>query len=128
MTYTHGFAWIDHREARIFAIGRDGSEEHTVHEHGGPKHIHRTADHVHLGKAPPDEVFLGQVADALDGFKAIVIAGPGSTRNELAGFLTEHRPALAKRVWGIEAMDHPTDPQIIAAARKYFRAEDRMHG
>jgi stalled ribosome rescue protein Dom34 len=128
MTFTHGFVWIDHREARIFGIGRDGSDEHIVHDRDGPKHIHRTADHVHLGKEPPDENFLGEVADALDGFKAIVIAGPGGTRYELAGFLTEHRPALAKRVWGIEPMDHPTDPQIVAAARKYFRAEDRMHG
>lgn len=128
MTFNYGFVWIDHREARIFGISKDGSDEHIVHEHGGPRHIHSAADQVHLGKAPPDAKFLGEIADGLEGFKAILIAGPGSARTELAGFLTEHHPALAKRVWGIEPMDHPSDRQIVAAARKYFRAEDRMHG
>ena len=45
------------------------------------------------------------------------------TRDKLGAI----KPALAKRIWGIEPMDHPTDPEIVAAARKYFHAADRMH-
>ena len=60
--------------------------------------------------------------------RAILIVGPGTARNEFAGYLVEHDAKLRSRIWGIEAMDHPTQPQLLAAARKYFRAADRMHG
>jgi stalled ribosome rescue protein Dom34 len=128
MTHYHACIWIDHREAMIFGIGGEGTDEVVVHDHHAPKHIHRKADHVHLGKAPPDHEYLDEIAGSLGSFKAIVITGPGTARNELAGYLSEHYPLVAKRVWGIEPVDHPSAPQIVAAARKYFRAADRMHG
>lgn len=126
MANTHACVWIDHREAKIFTLSRDQSEEVVLHDHHAPKHLHRKADHVHLGKVHPDHAFFDEVAAVLPEFKGIVIAGPGTARTELAGYLAEHYPQIGKRVWGIEAMDHPTDPQIVAAARKFFRAADRI--
>lgn len=128
MTHYHGCVWIDHREAKIIGINETASDEEIVKGHADHKHIHRKADHVHQGKTGPDHEFLKQVATELEPFKAILIVGPGNARTELAGYLTEHFPAVAKKVWGIEPMDHPTDPQLIAAVRKYFHAADRMHG
>lgn len=128
MSHFHGCVWIDHREAKVFGIGATETDEEVIHDHVTHKHIHRKADHVGMGKEPLDHGYLKEVAEALAPFKAIVIAGPGNARTELAGYLNEYHPALAKRVWGIEPMDHPTDPQLVAAARKYFRAADRMHG
>jgi hypothetical protein len=29
-------------------------------------------------------------------------------------------------VAGVETIDHPSDPQLVAFARHYFKAEDRM--
>ena len=55
---------------------------------------------------PPDPEFLGEVAKALAPAKAILICGPGKARTELAGYLKDHTPAIAKRIWGIEPMDH----------------------
>jgi stalled ribosome rescue protein Dom34 len=128
MTHFHGCVWIDHREARIFGIGQDSDDTQVIEDSAAPHHIHRKADHVGLGKMPIDAAFLGEVAAALNQYKAIAIFGPGTARTELAGYLAEHHPAIAKRVWGIEPMDHPTDGQLIAAAHKYFKAADRMHG
>lgn len=128
MSHFHGCVWIDHREAKVFGIGATEIEGEVVHDRAAHKHIHRKADHVGMGKDPLDHGYLKEVAEALAPFKAIVIAGPGNARTELAGYLNEHYPALAKRVWGIEPMDHPTDAQLVAAVRKYFRAADRMHG
>lgn len=127
MSHFHACVWIDHREARIFAIGAHDVEEEVVHDHGPVKHIHRKADHVGLGHVAADPAYLAEVAAELAGAKAILICGPGQARNELAGYLNEHHPATGKRVWGIEAMDHPTDGQIVATARRFFRAADRMH-
>lgn len=127
MQHAHGCVWIDHRQARVFGISADGADELVVHDDNAPTHIHRRADSAHLGKAKPNKEFLDQVAGMLTGFRGFIIAGPGTARTELAGFLSERYPALAKKVWGIEPMDHPSDGQIVAAARKYMRAGTRMH-
>ena len=119
--------WIDHREARVSSIGIDDADLTVVTDNGPVHHIHRKAYYVGLGTVPTDPEFLGEVAKALAPAKAILICGPGKARTELAGYLNDHTPAIAKRVWGIEPMDHPTDREIIAAARTYFRAADRMH-
>jgi hypothetical protein len=41
--------------------------------------------------------------------------------------IVDKHPLIAERIWGVEPMDHPSDPEIVAAARKYFRAANRMH-
>ena len=127
ISHAHVCVWIDHDAAKVFRIGPGTAEEAILHEPGPHHHIHRKADHVGKGKAPPDQAFLDEVAEALAGAGAILIAGPGQARNELAAHLHHHHPAIARRVWGIEPMDHPTDREIVAAARKYFHAADRMH-
>ena len=35
-------------------------------------------------------------------------------------------PKLKKKVVGVETIDHPSDGQLVAHARKYFNAADRM--
>jgi hypothetical protein len=37
-----------------------------------------------------------------------------------------HDPALAKVIAGIETVDHPSDPQLVAYAKAYVKATDRM--
>ena len=128
MAHSHACVWIDHREARIFGLSEDEFDATEIRDHHSPKHIHRKADHVGLGKAGPPQEFFAEIAEALQPYRAILIVGPGTARNEFAGYLVEHDAKLRSRIWGIEAMDHPTQPQLLAAARKYFRAADRMHG
>ena len=78
-------------------------------------------------REPGTREFFDEVASKLGGFRGVIIVGPGTARTEFAGHIAHLYPMLAKRVWGIEAMDHPTDAQIVAVARKFFRAADRMH-
>jgi len=123
----HACVWIDHQEAKIFGIRADDAEKTILSDQRPPHHIHRKANHLDLGTAPMDRAFLAEVAAGLKRAKAILIAGPGRARTELAGYLQEEHPAIARRVWGVQAMDHPTDGELTAAARKYFNAADRMH-
>ena len=127
MAYTHACVWIDHREAKIFGISEDEVDEIEIRDHHSPRHIHRKADHVGLGKAESPAHYFAEIAAALRPYRAVLIVGPGTARNEFAGYLVEHDARLRARIWGIEAMDHPTEPQLIALARKYFHAADRMH-
>jgi stalled ribosome rescue protein Dom34 len=128
MTHSHACVWLDHREAKIFGLSADEFDETEIRDQHSPRHIHRKADHVGLGKADPPKAYFAEIAEALQPYRAILIVGPGTARNEFAGYLVEHDAKIRSRIWGIEAMDHPTPLQLIAAARKYFRATDRMHG
>ena len=35
---------------------------------------------------------------------------------------------LVEKIIGVETVDHPTDNQLVAHARRYFRAADKMLG
>ena len=128
MAHYHACVWIDHREARIFSFNARASDEEVLRDTRAPAHIHRRADHVHLGKAAPDAAFFASVAEHLSAFHELLIVGPGTARTELAAYLRDHEPELTRRVLGVEPVDHPTDHQILAAARKFFRSADRMLG
>lgn len=123
----HSCVWIDHYEAKIFDITTHDADKQVVVDGGARHHIHRKADHVGIGTEPMSRDFLSEVAAALGSAKAIMIVGPGRARTELAGYLNDEYPAIAKRIWAIEPMDHPSDAELVAAARKYFRAAVRMH-
>jgi hypothetical protein len=126
VTRYHACVWIDHYEAKVYGIGFEASDKTVVIDHGPHHHIHRKADHVHLGAEPMDAGFLDEIAAVLKPYKAILVGGPGKARFELAGYLHDSHPAIAKNIRAIEPMDHPTDGQIVAAARKFFHAADRM--
>jgi stalled ribosome rescue protein Dom34 len=127
MTHYHALVWIDHQEARIFGIGPEESDKTAISDHAPRHHIHGRENHSGRAAMAIDSGFYREVAEGLKAARAIMIAGPGRAKTELAGYLAEHYPAIAKRIWRIEPMDHPTDNQLVTAARKYFRTEDRMH-
>jgi stalled ribosome rescue protein Dom34 len=126
--HPHYLVWVDHREAKIFAVGIEDTGTHTIIDQGPIHHVHSKPDHVERARSSAERNFLAEIANALLPAKAIMIVGPGNARTELGDFLEERFPAIAKLVWTNETVDHPTAPQLIARARDYFRAEANMHG
>ena len=52
--------------------------------------------------------------------------GPAQAKLQLVKHIQAHDPALMAKVVGVETVDHPSDAQLVAYARKYFRAKDQM--
>jgi hypothetical protein len=44
----------------------------------------------------------------------------------LVEYIHIHDPRLTKVIAGVETVDHPSDAQLVAYARKYLMATDRM--
>jgi hypothetical protein len=123
----HTIVWIDHQEAKVFHLGREEADEGSVRSTHPHEHLHHKANSTGSGHAPVDHAFLERVVQAVSGSGAILITGPASAKDELAAHLRLRHPNLAKLISAVETVDHPTDGQLIALARKFFRADDRMH-
>jgi stalled ribosome rescue protein Dom34 len=123
----HAIVWIDHQQAKVFHFDSNDADLTTVRSTHPHQHIHHKANARDSGHAPVDAAFLKNVAEALSGAGAILIAGPASAKTELAAYIEREQPNLFKRISGVETMDHPTDGALVAFARRYFKADDRMH-
>lgn len=123
----HALVWIDHREAKVFQFDAADADRTTVHSTHPHQHIHHKANSGDSGHAPVDKEFLNHVTQTLSQAGAILITGPANAKTELAAYIRHQHPDLAKRISGVEPLDHPTDGELVALARKFFKADDRMH-
>ncbi|MFO0615416.1 MAG: hypothetical protein U0414_22680 [Polyangiaceae bacterium] len=118
--HTRAALWMDHHEARVFFVSKDGVE---VHETKAPHHHvlrHPKGDgasHEH-----PEDLkrYFTDVAEVLRDAEEVYLVGPSLLKFTFVKFLHEHDRALAAKIAGVESSDHPTDGQLIALARHHF--------
>ena len=124
--YYHAVVWIDHHEARVFHVNSAEVGRLVLHPDHPTRHIHHKANSIGSGHAAEDQDFLQAVAQAIAGAHAVLITGPANEKTELVKHIQRHDPQVAKNIVGVETVDHPSDDELVAHARKYFTAEDRM--
>ncbi len=117
----HAVVWIDHHEARVFHFSSSESDEIVIRPKDPVRHIHHKANSIGSGHASEDQDFLQRVADALSDAGAILVTGPANEKTQLMNHIERHAPALKAKIKGVEALDHPTDGEVLALARKFFR-------
>jgi stalled ribosome rescue protein Dom34 len=124
----HVAVWLDHREARVFHVESDTVDEATFRS---PRHhLRQSPDRNVAEKHHPDDAtrFFHEIAQALDSAAEVLVCGPSTAKLHFLKYVHGHDPKLEKRIIGIETVDHPTDPQLVAFARNYFHTHgaDRL--
>jgi stalled ribosome rescue protein Dom34 len=122
----HAVIWIDHREARVFHFSPTDVEKLVIHPDHPTRHIHHKANSIGSGHAPADHEYLHAVAESVADAGAVLITGPANAKTELVEHIRLHDPKLTKVIAGVETVDHPSDAQLVAHAKKYLMATDRM--
>jgi stalled ribosome rescue protein Dom34 len=122
----HAVIWIDHHEARIFHFNSADVELQTLQPKNPDMHIHHKTNTIGSGHEKLEESFLHETATAVSNAVEILIVGPGNAKTELMSHITHHDAKLKRKILGIETVDHPTDGQIVAYARKFFKSALRM--
>ena len=122
----HAVIWIDHREARVFHFNPTDVEQLVLHPDHPTKHIHHKANSIGSGHATADHEFLHAVVQSIADAGAVLITGPGHAKSDLVKHIDQHDPKLMKIVAGVETVDHPSDGELVAFARHYLKAADRM--
>jgi stalled ribosome rescue protein Dom34 len=113
----HAVVWMDHQEAHVVMFDR---------EHVQAQRVPARSHHKHQGKAGDMAAFYAEVAQALTGAHEVLVTGPGSARNEFRNWCTSHQKGIAAAVVDSIASDHPSDAQLVAMAKKYFKKYDAM--
>ncbi len=121
MSLFHAVAFVDHQSAQVLQFGSEQVVEQKLHEH-----LHFTRQH-HSGVRSEHE-FFGEVCDALDGIAEVLVTGGHTGLADFRHYAEKHRPLTAKRIVGYEVVDHPTENQLVALARKHFVKYDQMVG
>jgi stalled ribosome rescue protein Dom34 len=124
--HNHAIVWIDHQQAKIFRFDATDVDSATVRSSHPHEHIHHKANSGDSGHVPVDKAFLKHVGQALSQAESILITGPASAKKELAAYLKDDQPGVAAKIVGIEALDHPSDGELLAFARKFFAPDDRL--
>ena len=126
MSANHVAIWIDHREAHVLYF--DPSLNQMIKADGAHSHLHHKANEIGSGNSPDEHAFFHRVIQAVKDVHEILILGPGSAKNELHKHAVAHDPAIAKKIIGVETVDHPTDGQVLNFAKKYFQKIDQLRG
>ncbi|MEQ1524842.1 MAG: translational machinery protein [Aestuariivirga sp.] len=122
----HAVVWIDHHEARVFHFSPTDIDQLVLHPDHPTRHIHHKSNTIGSGHDSLDNGYLHAVAEAIADAGAVLVTGPANAKTELVKHIQHHDPKLMKVILGVETVDHPSDPQLVAYARKFFKAADRM--
>ncbi len=128
MPHYHAVVWLDHAEAHVMHFTSEDVEKFSAHASDRHPHLHHKRGSVGAGHQAGEPHYFDRIAALLAGVGEILVVGPGSAKLELVRHLDRHQPELGAKVLGVETVDHPTDAQVVAHARKYFIAKDRMLG
>jgi stalled ribosome rescue protein Dom34 len=109
--------WIDREHAQLYLLSNDKMERRKFEHHHKENHRHARDAAV---KNREEHGLFQEVGNALEGADKILILGPGVAKHHFRNYMTEQKPMLARKIAGVETVDHPSDGQIAAMARKFY--------
>jgi stalled ribosome rescue protein Dom34 len=126
MAHYHAVVWLDHTEAHVMHVSPDDVEKSIVYPSQPHQHLHVKSGTMGSGRHAEDKTYYHAIVEALKGAKEILVVGPASAKLQLVKHIHAHDKEMVELIVGIETVDHPTDAQVVAYARKYFIAKDKM--
>lgn len=127
MSTNHVVVWLDHQEAHVIHFTPHAADDEVIKTHSRHPHIHTKSGAPGSGHAQENTQYFNDIATALKDAREILIVGPGQEKLALLKHFQQHQHDLADKVFSVETVDHPTNGQLLAYAKKYFAKADLMH-
>jgi hypothetical protein len=121
MALFHAVVWTDHQSAQVVQFDAEHLQAQKIRAH-----THHTAQHGSVVRT--EHEFFGEVCEALNGIAEVLVTGSHTAIADFRHYADKHRPQTAARIVGYEVVDHPSEKQLVALARKYFLKHDQMTG
>jgi len=121
MSELHAVVWVDHQHAQVLHLDAGAVQVQKIKSHS-----HHTRQHG--SQVRTEHEFFGEVCDALSDIKEVLVTGSHKAQADFRHYVDKHRAQVAPRIVGWETVDHPTEGQLAALARRFFVQHDRMAG
>jgi stalled ribosome rescue protein Dom34 len=121
MPLHHAVLLIDHQHAEVLQFDAEHLQAQKLHYHG--RHARQHGNEVRT-----EHEFFGQVCEALKGIGEVLVAGGHLAQTDFRHYVEKHHPQAAKQITGWETVDHPSEGQLLALAKKHFNRVDKMAG
>lgn len=118
MPLFHAVVWIDHHHAEVVQFDAAQVLVRKVQAHDYETRQHGSAVRT-------EHEFFGEVCDELADINEVLVTGGKTSLADFRHYVDKHRPLLSKHIAGWETVDHPSDGQLVAFARKFFVKHDR---
>jgi stalled ribosome rescue protein Dom34 len=130
----HAGVWIDHREAVIVIVSKQGVETKTIASHvekqpGRLEGVRSTAPYEAQQVSAEDshereftnnlERYYDHVVESIGDVESVLIIGPGEAKGEFKKRIEKHWPK--EHIFAVETADKMTDRQIAAKVRECFQ-------
>jgi stalled ribosome rescue protein Dom34 len=125
MTLFQAILWLDHADAQLIHFDRERAETRRIK--AGQSHLGGSGQNGRRAhRDGPETAYFSLLVQAVADTREILIVGPSTAKSELMRFIEARHPQLARRVVAVEAMDHPSESQMLAYARSTFDRIERM--
>lgn len=121
MSLFHAVVWTDHQSAQVLQFDAEHVLAQKVRAH-----THHTAQHGSAVRSQHE--FFAELCDALAGINEVLVTGSHTAIADFRHYVEKHRPQLVGQVVAYEVVDHPSENQLVALARRFFLKHDRMAG
>ncbi|MBG1232795.1 translational machinery protein [Aestuariivirga litoralis] len=125
-SHFHAVIWLDHRQAKVFHFNAREEDSQSVHAQDTAMHLHHKANTIGSGHEVMEPAFMNEIALAVSESGEVLVIGPGNAKTEFMTYLEKYSPKLKAKILGVETVDHPSDGEIVAYARKFFKPVDAM--
>lgn len=106
MSSPHAAVWLNAEEAHVYRFGSGEVERCEVKADGD-------------GRVRDDRAYFEAILAELTEVESWMMAGPAGPRRDFEKYVrVGHAEQLAKKLLGVEAMDEPSDGELLRHARK----------
>jgi hypothetical protein len=117
----HAVLHLDHHDADLYQFNADEVQ----HDHLKARH---RVTRQHGSEVRTEHEFFADVCKAIEPVQSVLVTGSHTSLTDLRHYVEKHRADLVKRVAAYQAVDRPTEGQLVALAREFFLKFDRMAG
>ena len=121
MSLFHAVVSISHVSAQVLQFDAEHVEVQKVQAH-----THDTRQHK--SQVRTEHEFFAEVCDALSEVREVLVTGSSTALSDFRHYVEKHRTPVALQIVGWENVDHRTDAQLVALARKFFVNREQMLG
>jgi len=121
MSLFHAVVFVDHHSAQLLQFASQEVIGRKIHEQ-------LKFTRQHQSGVRTEHEFFADVCDAFDGVAEVLVVGGQAGLADFRHYVEKHRPRIEPCIVGYGLVDHPTEKQLVAMARRYFSKYEPMAG